>query len=111
VPENVCPVFLFQLHSPLKPLPAYRFHTFSTEVLHQHQVVDRGVHPGIQNRAAVRRGPEEVVHVAEVIIGHFISSATESFERPAEARSLLGNETSLNLPLCNILSRQQIRAK
>ena len=38
----------------------------STEVLDQHQVVYGGVHPGIENRAAFRRGREGEVHVAEV---------------------------------------------
>ena len=45
---------------------AHRFTPPSPEVFHQHQVVDGGVRPGIENRAAVGRSSETKPNLAEV---------------------------------------------
>src|SRR5438093_11410939 len=47
--------------------PGFTERRTSPEVFHQHQVVDGGVHPGIENRAAVAGGGEaDIQHLAEV---------------------------------------------
>ena len=62
----------------------------SPEVFHEHQVVDGGVQPGKENRAAVRRGGEEDGNVAEARSDGRGPSGREIEKlQPCSARGLL----------------------
>src|SRR3954463_5525546 len=65
-------------------LPSYslRFHSDrSPEVVHDHQIVHREVHSGIENRAAVAGCSEPEEHIAE-IWSHCRGAASPEIEVP-----------------------------